>query len=156
MEVSLPMASGRMVSASSTSVSGRMPNSVVSDPCGSVSITSTRWPRSDRPWASVTAVVVLDTPPLKLPMLMVTASAPAGRSLLLRYSRAQEYESDDLGIRYLRDAGYGEVTTEVAPAGPFFYAEEHHSNVFAMEAMVTSLVFEGVLERFPRVVARRD
>ena len=33
--------------------------------------------RSDRPCASVTAVVVLDTPPLKLPMLIVTASACA-------------------------------------------------------------------------------
>lgn len=26
----------------------------------------------------------------------------------------------------LRDAGYGEVTTEVAPAGPFYLAEEYH------------------------------
>jgi peptide-methionine (S)-S-oxide reductase len=26
----------------------------------------------------------------------------------------------------LRDAGYGAVTTEIAPAGPFYYAEEYH------------------------------
>ena len=26
----------------------------------------------------------------------------------------------------LRAAGYGEITTEVAPAGPFYYAEPYH------------------------------
>jgi peptide-methionine (S)-S-oxide reductase len=26
----------------------------------------------------------------------------------------------------LADAGYGEVTTEIAPAGPFYYAEDYH------------------------------
>jgi peptide-methionine (S)-S-oxide reductase len=26
----------------------------------------------------------------------------------------------------LRDAGYGDVTTEIAPAGPFYYAEPYH------------------------------
>jgi len=26
----------------------------------------------------------------------------------------------------LRDAGYGEITTEIAAAGPFFYAEDYH------------------------------
>ena len=26
----------------------------------------------------------------------------------------------------LRDAGYGEITTELAPAGPFYYAEPYH------------------------------
>jgi peptide-methionine (S)-S-oxide reductase len=26
----------------------------------------------------------------------------------------------------LRAAGYGEITTEIAPAGPFYYAEEYH------------------------------
>ena len=26
----------------------------------------------------------------------------------------------------LREAGYGEITTEIAPAGPFYYAEDYH------------------------------
>jgi len=26
----------------------------------------------------------------------------------------------------LRQAGYGPITTEIAPAGPFYYAEDHH------------------------------
>ncbi|MEV1002725.1 peptide-methionine (S)-S-oxide reductase MsrA [Nonomuraea sp. NPDC050202] len=28
--------------------------------------------------------------------------------------------------RVLKDAGYGEITTEIAPAGPFHYAEDYH------------------------------
>ena len=32
---------------------------------------------------------------------------------------------------------------------PSFYAEEHHSQVHGTEAMLTSLVLEGVLDRFP-------
>jgi peptide-methionine (S)-S-oxide reductase len=31
----------------------------------------------------------------------------------------------------LRAAGYGEITTEIAPAGPFYYAEEYHQQYLA-------------------------
>ncbi len=31
----------------------------------------------------------------------------------------------------LREAGYGEITTEVAEAGPFYYAEEYHQQYLA-------------------------
>jgi peptide-methionine (S)-S-oxide reductase len=31
----------------------------------------------------------------------------------------------------LRDAGYGEITTEIAPAGPFYYAEDYHQQYLA-------------------------
>jgi peptide-methionine (S)-S-oxide reductase len=31
----------------------------------------------------------------------------------------------------LRDAGYGDVTTEIAPAGAFYYAEEYHQQYLA-------------------------
>jgi peptide-methionine (S)-S-oxide reductase len=31
----------------------------------------------------------------------------------------------------LRDAGYGEVTTEIADAGPFYYAEDYHQQYLA-------------------------
>jgi peptide-methionine (S)-S-oxide reductase len=31
----------------------------------------------------------------------------------------------------LRASGYGEITTEVAPAGPFYYAEEYHQQYLA-------------------------
>jgi peptide-methionine (S)-S-oxide reductase len=31
----------------------------------------------------------------------------------------------------LGDAGYGEITTEIAPAGPFYYAEDYHQQYLA-------------------------
>ncbi|MDW8339793.1 MAG: peptide-methionine (S)-S-oxide reductase MsrA [Thermoleophilia bacterium] len=31
----------------------------------------------------------------------------------------------------LREAGYGEITTEIAPAGPFYYAEPYHQQYLA-------------------------
>ena len=42
------------------------------------------------------------------------AQAEIAREVAARYSRR------------LRDAGYSEVTTEIAPAGPFYLAEEYH------------------------------
>ena len=37
---------------------------------------------------------------------------------------------DDYGVR-IADAGYGPITTEIAEAGPFFYAEEYHQQYLA-------------------------
>ena len=31
----------------------------------------------------------------------------------------------------LKSAGYGDITTEIAPAGPFFYAEDYHQQYLA-------------------------
>ena len=31
----------------------------------------------------------------------------------------------------LREAGYGEITTELAEAGPFYYAEDYHQQYLA-------------------------
>jgi peptide-methionine (S)-S-oxide reductase len=31
----------------------------------------------------------------------------------------------------LHEAGYGEITTELAPAGPFYYAEDYHQQYLA-------------------------
>ena len=31
----------------------------------------------------------------------------------------------------LADAGYSEITTEIAPAGPFYYAEDYHQQYLA-------------------------
>ena len=39
--------------------------------------------------------------------------------------------SRDVFSEQLRTAGHGEITTEVAPAGPFFYAEEYHQQYLA-------------------------
>jgi peptide-methionine (S)-S-oxide reductase len=39
--------------------------------------------------------------------------------------RAAE-ESRDAFAPVLRAAGYGDITTEIAPAGPFYYAEDYH------------------------------
>jgi peptide-methionine (S)-S-oxide reductase len=39
--------------------------------------------------------------------------------------------SRDAYQKRLADAGYGEVTTEIAEAGPFFYAEDYHQQYLA-------------------------
>jgi peptide-methionine (S)-S-oxide reductase len=33
--------------------------------------------------------------------------------------------------RVLTQGGYGPITTEIAPAGPFYYAEEYHQQYLA-------------------------
>jgi peptide-methionine (S)-S-oxide reductase len=51
------------------------------------------------------------------------------RSALYWTSEAQREAAERSRDRYaaeLRDAGYGEITTELAPAGEFFYAEDYH------------------------------
>jgi peptide-methionine (S)-S-oxide reductase len=40
--------------------------------------------------------------------------------------RAVAEASRDAYQRALIDAGFGEITTEIVDAGPFFYAEEYH------------------------------
>ena len=40
--------------------------------------------------------------------------------------RAAAERSRETYERELRDAGYGEITTEIAQAGPFYYAEPYH------------------------------
>jgi peptide-methionine (S)-S-oxide reductase len=39
--------------------------------------------------------------------------------------------SRDLFAARLREAGYGEITTEIAEAGPFYYAEDYHQQYLA-------------------------
>jgi peptide-methionine (S)-S-oxide reductase len=39
--------------------------------------------------------------------------------------------SRDLFQEMLASAGHGQITTEIAPAGPFYYAEEHHQQYLA-------------------------
>lgn len=56
------------------------------------------------------------------------------RSIILTHGAAQELEAERSRARYssaLRAAGRGAITTEVAPAGPFYYAEEHHQQYLA-------------------------
>ena len=40
--------------------------------------------------------------------------------------RAAAEASCQAFARQLQQAGYGEITTEIAPAGPFYYAEDYH------------------------------
>ena len=40
-------------------------------------------------------------------------------------------ESAERYQRALTDAGFGTITTEIAPAGPFYYAEEYHQQYLA-------------------------
>jgi peptide-methionine (S)-S-oxide reductase len=45
--------------------------------------------------------------------------------------RAAAERSREMYERELRDAGYGEITTEIAQAGPFYYAEPYHQQYLA-------------------------
>ena len=45
--------------------------------------------------------------------------------------RAAAEASRDAYQRVLVDAGYGEITTEIADAGPFYYAEDYHQQYLA-------------------------
>jgi peptide-methionine (S)-S-oxide reductase len=45
--------------------------------------------------------------------------------------RAAAERSRETYQRVLRDAGYGEITTEIAQAGPFYYAEPYHQQYLA-------------------------
>jgi predicted TIM-barrel fold metal-dependent hydrolase len=75
------------------------------------------------------------------------ANEPLGRHRYWPiYARAEE-----LGLPVgIHVGGYGGH----APTGggwPSYYAEEHQSNAHSMAATLTSLVIEGVFERFPRL-----
>jgi peptide-methionine (S)-S-oxide reductase len=51
------------------------------------------------------------------------------RSAILYTSEAQKAAAEAVTAQYeaaLHDGGRGEITTEIGPAGPFFYAEEYH------------------------------
>ena len=52
---------------------------------------------------------------------MVAALRPAARSRVEYAAFAER----------LKAAGYGEVSTEIADAGPFFYAEDYHQQYLA-------------------------
>ena len=45
--------------------------------------------------------------------------------------RAAAEASRETYERMLREAGYGEITTELAEAGPFYYAEPYHQQYLA-------------------------
>jgi peptide-methionine (S)-S-oxide reductase len=45
--------------------------------------------------------------------------------------RAAAEASRDTYQRMLTDAGHGAITTEIEPAGEFFYAEEYHQQYLA-------------------------
>jgi peptide-methionine (S)-S-oxide reductase len=64
-----------------------------------------------------------------------------GNDVGTQYRSAIYYENDEqreaaerskeLFQHELSDAGYGEITTEIVPAGPFFYAEPYHQQYLA-------------------------
>ena len=45
--------------------------------------------------------------------------------------REQAERSRDAYQRVLSAAGHGQITTELAPAGPFYYAEDYHQQYLA-------------------------
>ena len=56
------------------------------------------------------------------------------RSLLVWTTEAQREAAEssrDMYAAKLRQAGYGDVTTEIAEAGPFYYAEPYHQQYLA-------------------------
>jgi peptide-methionine (S)-S-oxide reductase len=56
------------------------------------------------------------------------------RSAVLYTSDAQKAAAESSRAGYaerLNGAGYGDITTEIAPAGPFYYAEDYHQQYLA-------------------------
>jgi peptide-methionine (S)-S-oxide reductase len=56
------------------------------------------------------------------------------RSVIFTFSDAQHevaLQSKEAYGQVLKRAGYGPVTTEIVPAKPFYYAEEHHQQYLA-------------------------
>ena len=56
------------------------------------------------------------------------------RSALYHYSEEQRHAAEATAEAYqerLRQAGYGAITTEIAPAGEFYYAEDYHQQYLA-------------------------
>ncbi len=56
------------------------------------------------------------------------------RSAIYYFDDEQRQQAEASRERYqrrLRDAGYREITTEIAPAGPFYYAEDYHQQYLA-------------------------
>jgi peptide-methionine (S)-S-oxide reductase len=56
------------------------------------------------------------------------------RSVILAETDEQQAAAEASRDRYqqvLREAGYGEITTEIADAGPFYYAEDYHQQYLA-------------------------
>jgi peptide-methionine (S)-S-oxide reductase len=56
------------------------------------------------------------------------------RSAIYTYSDAQARAADESNAAYekaLRARGLGAVTTEIAPAGPFYFAEDYHQQYLA-------------------------
>lgn len=56
------------------------------------------------------------------------------RSCIYYYSEEQEKAARKTKIDYqhkLLDAGYGQITTEIRPAGVFYYAEDYHQQYLA-------------------------
>ena len=56
------------------------------------------------------------------------------RSAIYTFDAAQQaaaQASRDAYAKSLADAGFGPPTTEIAPAGPFYYAEDHHQQYLA-------------------------
>jgi peptide-methionine (S)-S-oxide reductase len=56
------------------------------------------------------------------------------RSAIYTASEEQRVQAEASKAQFqaaLREAGYGEITTEIAPAGPFYYAEPYHQQYLA-------------------------
>jgi peptide-methionine (S)-S-oxide reductase len=56
------------------------------------------------------------------------------RSAIYTYSPEQRKAAEtsrDAYQKVLSDAGYGEITTEIADAPPFYYAEDYHQQYLA-------------------------
>ncbi len=81
-------------------------------------------------------------------MVMPRNTEPMGRRRYWSIFAAAEAHDLTLGIHVGGLNGYAVAS---GAGHPSFYAEEKDSNGFAMEAMLTSMIFEGVMERFPRL-----
>ena len=82
------------------------------------------------------------------------------RSLILTHSDAQReaaQASREAYQKVLTDSGYGEITTEIAPADEYYFAEDYHQHYYAnhREQGYCAMVAAPKIEKFRKTFASR-
>jgi uncharacterized protein len=79
--------------------------------------------------------------------MMPRGAEPLGRQRYWPIFEAAEALGKPIGIHVTTNSGFAPTST----GWPSYYVEEHHSHCESFQALVASLVLEGVFERFPKL-----
>ncbi len=75
------------------------------------------------------------------------STEPIGRKRYWPIFEAAEHFGMPIGMHIGGEAGHGPT----ASGWPSFYIEDHHGLIHSMQCQVTSMILEGVFERFPKL-----